>query len=124
MALVAIPVVVYFLYDLSLLLMVILPAIRQNIGRIAFPGAENVYLGMVTLLSAWIAVLILIPAVVLLLRGVKLKWRYIVENPAMHRIFQRQVKWSIFSFLGGTGCCLMYFLSVFAFEHMIWAFMK
>jgi hypothetical protein len=58
------------------------------------------------------------------LRGLKLKWRYIIENPAMRRIFQRQVKWSIFSFLGGTGCYLMYFLSVFLFERMVWAFMK
>lgn len=81
-------------------------------------------MGIATLLGAWIAVLIIIPAVVLLLRGVKLAWRYIFENPIMHRIHQREVKGIIFSFLGGTGCCLMYFLSVFAVEHVVWAFMK
>jgi hypothetical protein len=111
LVLAACPVITYFFYNLSWLVMIIVPASSHELPKIALPNAQKLYFIGLEFLSYWLLVILFIPAVGLLLRGMLLRWRYTIENPALKLIFIRSVKFSIIGLLGWLGCFCMYCLS-------------
>jgi hypothetical protein len=105
------PVLLYFIYNIIMLVVVIFPAMRQELPKIAFLNAENLYLRGIGYVGYWLIVVLFIPAIGLLLRGLLLRWRYTLENPALKLIFLRSLKLSIICFLGWLGCISLYYLS-------------
>lgn len=105
------PVIAYFLYNIVLLVIIIIPLARNELPKIAFPNAQNLYLRGLEFVGYWLIVVLFIPAVGLLLRGILLRWRYTIENPALKLIFLRSVKFSILGLLGWLGCACMYCLA-------------
>jgi hypothetical protein len=105
------PVILYFLINLSWLALIIVPSASHALPKIAFQNAENLYLKGLNFISYWIILVLFIPAIGLLLRGIFLKWRYTIDNPALKLLFIRSVKLSIVGLLGWLGCVCMYFFS-------------
>ncbi len=102
LALISWPVLVYFLFDVSLLLS-ISPAARRALTRFEVPGAEGIYFWLMTLLSSWLLFVLLAPAAWLALRLHLLRWRYTVENPGMALLFSRTLKQGICGLLAIVG---------------------
>lgn len=117
--LIAFPVLAYFFYNIALLVLVISPSARHDLTRIVFPNAESLYLHSLGIIGSWIIVVIFIPAIWLLFRGKLLRWRYIIENPAMNLIFRRTVKYSILGLLGSVGCTTMHYWADSLFKFII-----
>jgi len=109
--LIACPVIWYFLYNMALLLMVIVPAVRHELPRIAIPDAENLYIRGLQLVGSCLIVVLFIPAIGLMLRGLRLRWRYTLGNPYLKIIFIRSLKFSVIGFLCWLGSFTMYFLA-------------
>ena len=118
LVLIACPVITYFLYNIAWLVIIIVPSSSHELPRIAFPNAQSLYLRGLEFVGYWLIVVLFIPAVGLLLRGILLRWRYTIENPALKLIFIRSVKFSIIGFLGWLGCVCMYCLA-YAFLEII-----
>jgi hypothetical protein len=111
LAVIACPVFLYFLYNVALLVMILKPSTAQYLRHMAFPGALDIYKRSAEILGSWLLVILMIPALWLLLRGLRLRIRYTIENLTMKTIFVRGVKFSCLGFFGGTGCIIMYFLA-------------
>ena len=105
----AFPVMADFFYNIALLLVVISPSARHDLTRIKLPNAESLYIHSLEIIGSWLIVIIFIPALWLLFRGELLRWRYIIENPALNLIFRRSVKYSLFGLLGYVGCTTMHY---------------
>ena len=115
------PVILYFFYNLAWLVMYMVPSTAQELPRIAFPGAERFYTRSVEVIGSWLIVVLFVPAAWLLLRALRLKWRYTIENPTMNLIFQRSIKWSLLVFLGGVGGTVMGYLAHSTFRFIVQA---
>ena len=107
--LITFPVLTYFLYNIAILAVAVSPSARHGLTQIAFPNAESLYMPSLSILGAWLSVIIFIPFILLLIRSLLLRWRYIIENPAMNLIFRRSVKYSALSLFGFVGCAAMYY---------------
>jgi len=119
LTLIAFPVLTYFLYNMALLVVYFSPAGRHEMARIVFPNAESLYMHSAEIIGSWLKVIIFIPFMWLFVQGVLLLWRYIRENPGMHLIFMRSVKFYIFSFLGFAGCAAMYYWAWFSLKFIV-----
>lgn len=117
--LIAIPVLTYFLYNMALLVVYSSPSARHELTRIVFPNAESLYMHSVGILGSWLIVIIFIPFIWILIRGGLLRWRYIIENPALNLVFKRSVKYCILSLLGFVGCATMYYWAWFSLKFII-----
>ena len=109
--LIACPVLFYFLYNLALLILIIVPATRHGLPGIAFQNADHVYISGLEFIASWLIVLLFLPAIGLLFRVLLLRWRYTIENPFLHRIFIRHLKFSMIGLLSLLGCAAMYYLA-------------
>ena len=117
--LIAFPVLTYFLYNMTLLVVYLSPAARHEMTRIIFPNAEILYTHSVEMLGSWLKVIIFIPFIWLFAQGVLLLLRYIKENPGMHLIFIRSIKFYMISFLGFAGFAAMYYWAWFSIKFII-----
>jgi hypothetical protein len=109
--LIACPILLYFLYNVALLTLIIVPATRHELPKIAFQNADHVYMRGLGFISSWLIVLLSLPAIGLLFRALLLRWRYTIENPFLHIIFLRHLKFSMIGLLGMLGCVAMYYLA-------------
>jgi hypothetical protein len=109
--LIACPVIWYFLYNMALLLMVVFPAVRHELPRIALPQAEQFYIRGVELVGGGLIVILFLPAVGLLLRGMLLRWRYTFENQFLRLILIRTLKFSVIGCCCWLGGLAMYYLA-------------
>ena len=121
LTLIACPVLLYFLYNMALLVMLIVPSTADQLPRIAFRGAENMYIRSLEVMSSWLIVILFIPAFWLFLRGIRLGWRYTIENPTMKAIFVRSIKFSCLGLFGFIGCAIMHFLAHSLFKLFVQA---
>ncbi len=117
--LIACPVLWYFLYNTALLIMVVVPAVRHELPRIGFSGAENLYIKGLTRVGSLLIVVLFVPAAVLMLRGLLLRWRYTLENPFLRRIFIRSLKFALIGFFCWLGGFAMYFLADASFMSIL-----
>ena len=124
LALIACPVLFYFLYNMALLVMYLAPSAAGELPRIAFLGAENIYLRSLQVVGFWLIVILFIPAFWLLLKGLRLRWRYTIENPIMKLIFARSLKFSFLGLFAYIGCIMMYFLADSLFRFIVKAAFK
>jgi hypothetical protein len=113
---IACPVILYFLYNAALLVLVVLPAARHALPKIAFPDAERIYLKGLTWLGSWLLLILLIPAAGLAGRAALLRLRYTIENPYLRQIFIRGLKFSLIGLLGWMGSTAMYFMADWIFK--------
>jgi hypothetical protein len=104
-------VIWYFLYNTALLLLVVVPAVRHELPRIALPNVENYFIRGLELVGGWLIVVFFLPAIGLGLRGLSLRWRYTLENLFLKVIFIRSLKFSLIGFCGWLGGLAMYFLA-------------
>lgn len=109
----------YFLYNAELLLLVVFPAVRQELPRIALPNAERLYIRGLTLLGSWLLFILFLPAAGLILRSLRLRWRYTLGNPFLKAIFIRSLKFSLLGFCLWLGCFAMYLLADSFFRRVL-----
>lgn len=111
LTLIACPVLFYFLYNVALLVMYLVPSTADQLYHIAFSGAENIYMRSLQIIGSWFIVVLFMPALWLFLRGIRLRWRYTMENPIMKVVFLRTVKFFFLGLFAYAGSMVMYFLS-------------
>jgi hypothetical protein len=109
--LIACPVILFFFYNMAWLVMYLVPSTEQVLSKIAFANAEHLYFRSLEVTGSWLIVIMFLPAVWLLFRGLRLRFRYTIENPTMNVIFKRSVKFFCLGFFGYVGCTIMYFLA-------------
>jgi len=114
--LIACPVLLFFFYNLAWLVMYIYPSTEHNLSRIAFSSAEHWYFRSLGVLGSWVIVIMFLPAFGLLFRGLRLRFRYTIENPTMNVIFKRSVKLFSLGLLGYIGCFIMDLLASSLFQ--------
>ena len=107
----ACPVILFFLYNIAWLVMYLVPSATQDLSKIAFTNAEHLYFRSLEVIGSWLIVIMFLPAVWLLFRGLRLRFRYTIENPTMNVIFRRSVKFFCLGFFGYVGCTIMHFLA-------------
>ncbi len=110
LTLITCPVLFNFLYNLALLVMLLAPSTVGQLPRIAFSGAENIYMRSLQIFGSCLIIILFTPAILLLLRSLRLQWRYTIENPIMKVIFIRSVKFSCLGLFAYIGCIMTYFL--------------
>ncbi len=104
-------VIWYFLYNASLLLLVVFPAARHELPSIAIPNAERLFIKGQTLVGSWLLLVLFLPTAGLILRSLRLRWRYTLENPFLKAIFIRGLKLSLLGFCLWLGSFAMYLLA-------------
>jgi hypothetical protein len=109
--LIACPVILFFFYNVAWLAMYLVPSTEQVLSQIAFANAERLYSRSLEVTGSWLIVTMFLPAFWLLAKGVRLRWRYTIENPTLNVIFRRSVKFFCLGFLGYAGCTIMHFLA-------------
>ena len=119
LALIACPVLFYFLYNMAWLVMYLKPSAAGELPRIAFPGAESIYMRSLEVVGYCLIIVLFIPTFWLLLRGLRLRWRYTIENPIMKLIFTRSVKFSCLGLFAYIGCIMMYFMADSSFRFIV-----
>ena len=119
--LIACPVILYFFYNLAWVVMFISPSTAHELSKIAFANAEHLYFRSLAVTGSWLIVILFLPAFWLLVRGLRLKLRYTIENPTMNVIFTRSVKFSCLGLLGYAGCTIMQYLADSFFNLIIQA---
>jgi hypothetical protein len=107
LTLIACPVLLVFFYNIAWLGMYIVPSTGQDLSKIAFSNAEHLYFRALQVLGSWLIVIMFLPAFWLLIRGLRLRLRYTIENPTMNLIFKRSVKFFILGLFGYVGCATM-----------------
>ena len=117
--LIACPAILFFLYNIAWLVMFIFPSTAQDLSKIAFANAENLYFRSLTVIGSWLIVVLFLPAFWLLVKGLRLRLRYTIENPTMNIIFKRSVKFSSLGLLGYIGCTIMHYLADSFFKIII-----
>jgi hypothetical protein len=109
--LIACPVILFFFYDIAWLVMYLAPSAEQVLSKIAFANAEHLYFRSLEVTGSWLIVIMFLPAVWLFAKGVRLRWRYTIENPTLNVIFRRSVKFFCLGLFGYVGCTIMHFLA-------------
>jgi hypothetical protein len=111
LVLIACPVILFFLYNIAWLAIFLFPPTTQYLSQIAFPNAEHLYFRSVTVIGSWLIVILFLPAFWLLIRGLRLRWRYTIENPTLNVIFRRSVRFFCLGLFGYIGCSIMHLLA-------------
>lgn len=109
--LIAWPVILFFLYNIAWLVMYAVPSATQDLSEIAFSNAEHLYFRSLEVTGSWLIVIMFLPAFWLLFRGLRLRWRYTIENPTLNVIFRRSVRFFCLGFFGYAGCAIMHLLA-------------
>jgi hypothetical protein len=110
LVLIACPVLLFFFYNVAWLIMYIVPWTEQYLYKIAFTNAEHLYFRSLEVIGSWLIVIMFLPAFWLLARGLRLRFRYTIENPTMNVIFKRSVKFFTIGLFGFIGCAIMQLL--------------
>ncbi len=116
--LIACPVILFFLYNAVWLVLFIVPSLEQDLSKIAFANAENIYFHSLEVMGSWLIVILFLPAFWLLVKGLRLRLRYTIENPIMNVIFRRSVRLFGLGLFGYIGCTLMYVIAGSLFKFM------
>jgi hypothetical protein len=116
--LIACPVILFFLYNVAWLIMFIVPSAEQDLSRIAFADAEQIYFRSVEVIGSWLIVVLFLPAFWLLIKGLRLRLRYTIQNPTMNLIFRRSVKFFSLGLFGYIGCAVMHLMAASLFKFM------
>ena len=114
--LIACPVILFFFYNMAWLVMYMVPSTEQVLAKIAFAKAERMYFRSIEVIGSWLMVIMFLPAFWLLLRGLRLRFRYTIENPKMKVLFKRSVKFFSIGLFGYIGCAIMQLLAGSLFE--------
>jgi hypothetical protein len=109
--LISCPVILFFFYNIAWLVMYTVPSATQDLSKIAFSNAEDLYFRSLEVIGSWLIVILFLPAFWLLLRGLRLRWRYTIENPTLNVIFRRSVKFFCLGLFGYVGCTIMHLLA-------------
>jgi hypothetical protein len=117
--LIACPVILFFFYNIAWLIMFISPSAVQNLSKIALPHAENLYFRSLAVIGSWLIVVLFLSAFWLLVRGLRLRLRYTMENPTINLIFRRSVKFFSLNLFGYVGCTIMWHLADSFFKIII-----
>jgi len=119
--LIACPVILFFFYNIAWLVMFIVPSTAHDLSKIALPNAENLYFRSLEVIGSWLIVILFVPAFWLLARGLRLRFRYTIENPTMNVIFRRSFKFFSLGLFGYVGCTIMHYLADSFFRIIIHA---
>jgi len=114
--LIACPVILFFFYNIAWLVMYIVPSTEQYLSKIAFANAERLYFRSLEVIGSWFMLIMFLPAFWLLFRGLRLRFRYTIENPTMKVIFKRSVKFFSLGLFGYIGCAIVQLLAGSLFE--------
>ena len=114
--LIACPVILFFFYNMAWLVMYIFPSTEHKLSKIAFSSAEHLYFRSLEIIGSWLIVIMFLPAFWLLFRGLRLRFRYTIENPTMKVIFKRSVKLFSLGLFGYIGCAIMQLLASSFFQ--------
>ncbi len=112
------PVILFFFYNMAWLVMFVVPSAEQGLSKIAFASAEHLYFRSVEVIGSWLIVILFLPTWWLLARGLRLRFRYTIENPTMNVIFRRSVKFFTLGLFGYLGCAIMQLMAASLFKFM------
>lgn len=117
---IAFPVLLYFFYNIALLVLVVSPSVRHDLNHIILPGADALYMSSVTTLSSLLLAILLLPSAwLLIVRGGILLGRYTIENAPMNLIFGRSAKLFLVGLLGFAGYVAMGYWAQLSFKYVV-----